>query len=670
MATHRINLAELELQVGEVALAEHLIERVSLLRERRIAPLIDRVCSELSGPEARVRPGRPEHVVRIEQLELDLGPIALDDFDDDFLRKLEAALRAALSKRLAEQHGAEPPEHASIELLEIFARTGNLPWWADRGEPEPIASHVRVLLAAAPHELMRLVRALADDEPALTRIARHCGDALLDEIVGAMHAGASAGAELLAGIHELERLIAGSETAPGRANVIRARSAVLAALACTDTREPARALGAVLRELARSSPALRDALVAGELPATPSLREAMARAHAGLAPSGHQHAVDRDRDSVDARTGAGPAAARAREGERLDAGTMDERAPRSSDDRPLTHERPVVPELHAALSGERSGDRVEPDELAHLAGETSSSAVTGDAAFIDATSRDTAPAPAAPAFATRMAVSPVLAPASHAPTALASPAPVSPAPASSAPTALASPAPVSPAPASSAPTTPASPVPVSPAPTSLAHAPAAPALATPALAVPAHTRESRELAAARRRALDQLDELYVDDAGLVILWPFLDRFFLHVGLINHDRRFTDEQAPMQAISLLSQLAIEDPEPPEFRLPLAKLLCGLPPEAPFTLERPLTPEQLAECERLLAAVIDHTSILRDMPVASFRATFLQRPGVLFVRDGAWLLKVERQSHDLVLDRFPWSWSWVKLPWMPDPLRVEW
>jgi hypothetical protein len=104
--------------------------------------------------------------------------------------------------------------------------------------------------------------------------------------------------------------------------------------------------------------------------------------------------------------------------------------------------------------------------------------------------------------------------------------------------------------------------------------------------------------------------------------------------------------------------------------LAKLLCGLVPEVGFVLERPPTPEQLGECEHLLTAVIEHASVLRGMTVASFRAAFLQRPGVLSIRDGAWLLQVERHTHDLVLERFPWSWGWVKLPWMQDPLRVEW
>mgnify|MGYP006992414521 FL=1 len=39
-------------------------------------------------------------------------------------------------------------------------------------------------------------------------------------------------------------------------------------------------------------------------------------------------------------------------------------------------------------------------------------------------------------------------------------------------------------------------------------------------------------------------------------------------------------------------------------------------------------------------------------------------------GGWLLRVERLSHDVVLDRFPWGASFVKLPWMEEALSVEW
>jgi hypothetical protein len=176
--------------------------------------------------------------------------------------------------------------------------------------------------------------------------------------------------------------------------------------------------------------------------------------------------------------------------------------------------------------------------------------------------------------------------------------------------------------------------------------------------------------AARRGALARLDELYVADAGLVILWPFLERFFVRTGVLGEDRRFFDEVAQLQAVALVESLATENPAPLEFHIPLAKLLCGRPVESDFVLERPLAPEQLAEGDRLLAAVIDRAPVPADLSIASFRAGFLVRPGALSTRDGTWLLQLERRQHDAVLDRFPWSWRWIKLPWMPEPLRVEW
>ena len=95
-----------------------------------------------------------------------------------------------------------------------------------------------------------------------------------------------------------------------------------------------------------------------------------------------------------------------------------------------------------------------------------------------------------------------------------------------------------------------------------------------------------------------------------------------------------------------------------------------PEAVFLLELPLSAEEMSECELLLSAVIEHAPILHNMSITGFRGTFLLRQGILSQRDGAWLLRVERETYDIVLERFPWSVDWIKLPWMAAPLRVEW
>jgi contractile injection system tape measure protein len=168
---------------------------------------------------------------------------------------------------------------------------------------------------------------------------------------------------------------------------------------------------------------------------------------------------------------------------------------------------------------------------------------------------------------------------------------------------------------------------------------------------------------------EEVDELYVENAGLVILWPFLERFFAHVNLLE-EKQFKDGAAQHRAVGLLQVLATQGPELPEYLLPLNKLLCGLDVTKVFEFGPPLLDSEAEEGERLLEAVIAQAPILHDMSTVGFRGSFLLRAGMLSVRDGLWLLRVEKESYDVVLDRFPWSWEWVKLPWMEAPLRVEW
>jgi len=104
--------------------------------------------------------------------------------------------------------------------------------------------------------------------------------------------------------------------------------------------------------------------------------------------------------------------------------------------------------------------------------------------------------------------------------------------------------------------------------------------------------------------------------------------------------------------------------------LPKVLCGLPLRARHYPHEPVTVTEDNEARHLLEAVIAHADCLGDISPDGFRETFLNRAGVLTTRDGAWLLRVERQTTDILLDRFPWTAQWVRLPWMQVPMRVEW
>jgi len=162
---------------------------------------------------------------------------------------------------------------------------------------------------------------------------------------------------------------------------------------------------------------------------------------------------------------------------------------------------------------------------------------------------------------------------------------------------------------------------------------------------------------------------YIENAGLVILWPFLTQFFTNLDLVV-DRQFKDESSRQRAVGLLHLLATGQADFPEFMLPLNKVLCGMPPETLFEFGDPVSDLEIDSCDALLEAVIAQATALREMTVMGLRGTFLLRRGVLRVEAGGWLLRVERETYDVVLDQFPWGWGWLRLPWMDAPLRVEW
>jgi hypothetical protein len=162
----------------------------------------------------------------------------------------------------------------------------------------------------------------------------------------------------------------------------------------------------------------------------------------------------------------------------------------------------------------------------------------------------------------------------------------------------------------------------------------------------------------------------VEDAGLCLLWPFLERFFRQLGFTDDAAAFTDEVARHRAALVLHHAASADPTPADYRLVLAKALCGIAPEAVHALDEPITTAEAEASEALLQAVLAHCPGLGDVSVDGLRGTFLLRRGMLSTRDGCWLLRIERQPFDVLLEQLPWPMQWIPLPWMSVPMRVEW
>ncbi|NEN93610.1 MAG: hypothetical protein F6K48_33950, partial [Okeania sp. SIO3H1] len=165
------------------------------------------------------------------------------------------------------------------------------------------------------------------------------------------------------------------------------------------------------------------------------------------------------------------------------------------------------------------------------------------------------------------------------------------------------------------------------------------------------------------------DEIYIRNAGLILLWPFLKRFLLKIGLVQ-ENLFINITSAERAATLLQYIVDNSIEIPEYILPLNKILCGIDLLEPIDTNLEITKQEITECEYLLSAVIQNWSILKNTSIEGFRKAFLQRKGILKIRDGSYLLQVERETYDILLDRIPWSIKVVKLPWMNNILYVEW
>jgi len=160
--------------------------------------------------------------------------------------------------------------------------------------------------------------------------------------------------------------------------------------------------------------------------------------------------------------------------------------------------------------------------------------------------------------------------------------------------------------------------------------------------------------------------VYVSNAGIVLLHPFLPRFFEALGIAREGALLQ----PERALHLLHFLATGQRVAPEYDLLIAKLLCNVPPETPVGARVELTTAEEDEVSALLAAVIRHWDALGDTSPDALRNTFLVRPGKLSRRGGDDLLQMEALSFDVLLDRLPWTIGLIQLPWMARALWVEW
>jgi hypothetical protein len=644
---HIVKRQVLELHISSMADAQQLQTEVSRIYRQRIVPLIDQYCTALSDPD---------RIHRIESLELNLGTVHPQYLEENLVAQVSTQLRTLLAERItaderkAEGSGANRKTTSQLELFSVFAQTGSVPWWADSSQPHLLDDCLQYLLHNAPGPFRGLLRELAQEQSSLQRIVRHFADRLLADLAAVL----APSLDVSAFAHMVRDLVLVLQSTTNGAGQRQTRLRHLV-------------WGVIMQQVslrgeqATAWPPLFQAVlirVAGELGV----------AYTALLSSMYQvvrENQERFQSPIDEIT----------ETLYQEALLTQATSPAVRNDSALTGLWRLLHSLAMQLP--------EPSQAPLLAalerlerGPMDNEAVTALLQVLRlALVQQHLPPPFIPRWRTELEQ---LAVDGFSPERIQALTEILQASLQEAPSPLTGD-------------------------TSRA------GLLSSRLGVLSPPAGERQREGAIQRGISQsshktlwgedhpetgprrqgeesigapktiktplnltfsdADELYIDNAGLVILHPFLRHFFERLELLE-DKQFKDMAARQRAVGLLQYAVSEDPSSPEYLLPLNKVLCGMELDEVFDFGPPVTETEAEECTNLLTAAIANAPILKNMTINGLRGTFLLRPGVLSSRDGAWLLRVERETYDVVLDRFPWTMQWVKLPWMDTPLRIEW
>ncbi len=163
-------------------------------------------------------------------------------------------------------------------------------------------------------------------------------------------------------------------------------------------------------------------------------------------------------------------------------------------------------------------------------------------------------------------------------------------------------------------------------------------------------------------------EMYIANAGLILLHPYLNRFFETLGFTEKGA-FTGKEQRHLAVHTLRYLAGNNTLS-EKNLLFEKILCGIAPE-----EVLIPPDELPayirdECRQLLYDVIGNWPALKNSSPEALQEGFLQRPGIIKPDGEAIRLSVEKRSADVLLGRLPWGLSVSGLPWLNKLIYIDW
>ena len=171
---HKIRQLDVEVDANWENSPHGIRERVTKLFQYKLVTRLDRMMSELYGPDT---------LVKIEHLDIDLGDFAEDEFDEEFELRLEDELRKILDTVGQTPNGHQPIKtevKTERDVLEFYLINGGIPWWRKSTTPISLQQLILQVLKKEPSAFRNLLLGLKGKGQAIHRAAQFHSNTQVD----------------------------------------------------------------------------------------------------------------------------------------------------------------------------------------------------------------------------------------------------------------------------------------------------------------------------------------------------------------------------------------------------------------------------------------------------------------------------------------------------------
>ena len=158
-------------------------------------------------------------------------------------------------------------------------------------------------------------------------------------------------------------------------------------------------------------------------------------------------------------------------------------------------------------------------------------------------------------------------------------------------------------------------------------------------------------------------------AGLVLFHPYLKMLFERLDLLDDTSCIRPESLP-SARATLRHISLGKSQDDRTTDLMEKALLGLPPNWKVTDSDLVDAPDTDIIDGLIDAVINQWGALGQTSPDGLREVFVRRSGTLSFEENSIHLTVDPGPFDMLLDKLPWSFGTIALPWMDLPCYVEW